>query len=159
MLTDDVADNEYLYRSVRPADLRTAGGSSFTITSQAFSDRGLRASVDRAFLVGYDPDRSRLSPEQAIVVLTAFDARAQGPIEYFSPRPVGYIGVWPPKRFTVGVSSDPLPINPAHAVIHLLPFENEDASPFRKLKERLAGIVNAKLEAGEQVVILPGSMR
>src|ERR1043165_321532 len=92
MLADDVPDDELLYRSVRPEHFKRLPGIPRSVSSQAFSECRLQISVDCARLVGFDPDRSRLSPEESIVILIARDVRKQGPIEYDSPNQAHHTG-------------------------------------------------------------------
>ena len=156
-MQDDVPDDDLLYRSVRiqPDELEIENGIACRIHAQAFSDRRRRISVDRASRVNFEPNRSRKSPNQAIVFLVAKETRKQAPIEHNVPRPDKHFGEWPPRRYEVGVTSNPLLDNLAHAEIHLVPYEQDSTTPFNKLKEKLKKLINNKLANGESVVSLP----
>jgi hypothetical protein len=134
---DHVADDEELYRSVRPEYLTYEGGV-LRARSEAFGDRGQRVSVDRALLVGNDPKRTRKSEVAAVARLVASAIRIKIPQRDVKGREVG--------TYVIDVIPDPRPDNPAHAVIYADP---DFVSPnhFRKLREHLART--------HQIVLLP----
>lgn len=125
---DHIADEEELYRSIRP-DYLTREGGVLRARSEAFGDRGQRVSVDRARLIGHDPGRTRKSRTDAVARLLAADVRVTIPQRDAKGQQIGV--------YLVDVTPDPLPDNPAHALIYANP---DFVSPnhFRKLREHLA---------------------
>src|SRR6266571_3453925 len=75
---DHVADEEELYRSIRPEYLTHESGVP-RARSEAFGDRGQRVSVDRALLVDNDPRRSRKGRTDAVAQLLAAAVRVTIP--------------------------------------------------------------------------------
>jgi hypothetical protein len=136
---DHVADQEWLYRSVRQSEIIYENGHPRP-SSQAFADRTQQVSVDRALLIDNDPRRTQKSETDAVVSLLAAEVRgihtlirrdAQG----------NKTGV-----YAIDVRPDPLPDNPAHALIVADP-EFASSKHFRKLRESLARLA--------QIVPLP----
>src|SRR5690348_10976785 len=102
MPSDHVADDEILYRSVRRDQIVPVEGG-MRPSSQAFTDRQMEVSVDRAMLRDHDPRKSQMNPTDAVVSLLVSDVRGTLP-----GRP----------EYAIDVRSDPLPENPAHALIY-----------------------------------------
>jgi hypothetical protein len=128
MPADHVADDEILYRSVRRDQIIPVAGG-VRPSSQAFTDRHMEISVDRAKLRDHDPYQSQMSPTDAVVSLRVSDVRGTLPA-----RP----------EYAIDVRPDPLPENPAHALIYAQPqFANQ--SVFRRLRERLALLARIEL--------------
>jgi hypothetical protein len=134
---DQVADDEELYRSIRPEYLTTESGV-LRARSEAFGDRSQRVSVDRALLIDNDPRRARRSEGAAVANLLASAVRVKIPQYDAKGREIG--------TYTIDVLPDPLPDNPAHAVIYANP-AFASANHFRKLREHLART--------HQIVLLP----
>jgi hypothetical protein len=133
MFSDPVADDEILYRSVRRDQIVPVEGG-VRPSSQAFTDRRMEVSVDRAKLRDHDPHQSRMSATDAVVSLRVADIRGTLP-----GRPA----------YAIDVRPDPLPENPAHAVIYAQPqFANQ--SVFRKLRDRLAWLARIELLPDEE---------
>jgi len=125
---DDVADKEKLYRRVFPEHILLSDGIR-QIHSQAFTDRYRQPSVDRARLCNNDPTRTQQQPGFGVISVRAFQVRQ---IVLVQQDPAG-------QEVTVrpfDVSPDPLPDNPAHAVISTIP-EFDTPKTFRKLLDRL----------------------
>src|SRR5207245_8626488 len=114
---DHVADEEWLYRSVRVAEIVYENDVP-RASSHAFSDLAQCISVDRALLVDNDPRRSRMSATDAVVRLLT--SRVRGSV----PRRDAH-----GNEVVVDVMADPIKedpargirANPAHAVIYANP--------------------------------------
>jgi hypothetical protein len=134
---DFITDDEELYRSVKQEHLIYENGVLRAI-SEAFGDRNQRVSVDRASLVDNDPRRTQKSGTDAVARLVAGAVRCSLPRRDAKGQETG--------TYAIDVIPEPLPDNPAHAVIYANP---SFVSPnhFRKLRERLARI--------HQLVLLP----
>jgi hypothetical protein len=138
-----ITDDEILYRRI-PHDksFLVVQDGKLRVSSQAFSDRAFRPSVDRAKLRENDPRHSQLKPSDAVVSLVTRDVRSIDTIVK-----VSHDGQ--PQTFSIDVEhvpifNDPLaPDNPAHAEIYTRP--DCDKNAFRKLKERLAQLANERL--------------
>lgn len=122
MLADHVADEEILYRCVRPNYyVRLADGTSRP-SSQAFTDPEFLISVDRAKLCNHDPRYTQREATDFICSLVTEQVRDIRTVR--TPH-------------TVRVDPEPVNENPAHAIIHAEPqFASKNA--FRKLQEALA---------------------
>ncbi len=132
MPPDHVADDEWLYCSVRQSEIiRDSDRRPVRVSSQAFGDRGQEVSVDRARLRNEDPSHAQRSQTDAVAQLLTAEVRA---IRTLAQRDEhGHeSGV-----YSIDVRPDPLPENPAHAVIFADP-RFASRSLFRKLQERLA---------------------
>ena len=135
-----IADDEILYRRV-PNDTtfyKVVDGK-IQVSSQAFSDRNFRPSVDRAKLRENDPRHTQRKPSDGIVSVITQDVRAiHGLVQNDKEA----------RSFTVDVEHAPIfndpvePDNPAHAEIHTIPMC--DKKVFRKLIERLAQLAKAR---------------
>jgi hypothetical protein len=128
MTSDQVADDEILYRSVRRDQIIPVEGG-VRLSSQAFTDRHMQVSVDRAKLRNHDPRNCQMSPTDAVVSLRVSDVRGSLP------------GC---PEYEIDVRPDPLPDNPAHALIYAQP-QYANPSVFRKLRERLALLARIEL--------------
>jgi hypothetical protein len=129
---DRVADEERLYRSARATEiLRDPAGRPLRVSSQSFADRHQQVSVDRAIRCDHDPRSTQKSPSDAVVELIASEVRAIRSLVRRDDqgREVGV--------YAIDVRPDPLPENPAHAVIYADP-EFASRSLFKRLQERLA---------------------
>ena len=70
--TSFVDDEELLYRSISYTKLKDyiqQTNDGIAISSQAFSDRWLKPSVDRAVLNNNDPSKTQINPKDGIVSL------------------------------------------------------------------------------------------
>jgi hypothetical protein len=140
---DRVGDEEELYRRVREEFVRVEAGSTVRFSANAFNDRERKPSVDRAALLDGQPQRTRISPSDAVARLIAHDVRAIA--EVAERTPAGQI-VGP---YRIDVVPDPirndpqLPDNPAHARIQADRELNNSA--FKHLKEILAGMAEPEL--------------
>jgi hypothetical protein len=136
-----VNDEELLYRRVpqgRGLYTQTPDGG-VVFSSQLFSDREKRASVDRAKLCNADPAYTQHDPSDGVVGVVARDVRGiTGFIQYdANQRPV--------QTSRADVLPDPitldnlegLPPNPAHALIVTDPFP-PSKGVYRRLLESLA---------------------
>src|SRR5712692_9850965 len=113
MLNDFVSDDEILYRriSINRKHYKFKSDGTIEISSEAFSDRELRVSVDRAKLCDNNP-RHTLGNEPGIVVsLLTSDARNVKNLTRNDPSGN------PIKSFKIDVEPVPLPENSAHAEI------------------------------------------
>jgi hypothetical protein len=138
MADERVDDDEVLYRRVphRPNHFRHENGR-IRVTSQAFSDRRFRPSVDRATLCGNDPTSTQTDPTDAVASLITFQVRGIDTVEQRDER--GEVVI----RHAIDVEPNPirndpvLPDNPAHAEIYAIP-EMRNERTFRRLREALA---------------------
>ncbi len=126
MQGDAVADDELLYRRVKAWQSHfKQTQSGVRVSSQAFSDRNLRPSVDRALLNCHDPSRTQESSGDLVVSVWAHQVRTltvQRGTDDICP---------------ADVEPKPTPANPAHAEVFLLAPHN-DRRVFDKVIERLA---------------------
>lgn len=144
---DGVADNELLYRAVRNSDLKKdTGGQIIGFGSQSFSDRIMQPSVDRAHMVGFDPQHSlEMQPQSAgVVSVVASDVRHISPLSVMDKdrNPIG-------QKYDVDIKPAPLDENPAHAVIYLAPATNPK-SVFTRLLDRLSRLAKLEILRDEQ---------
>jgi hypothetical protein len=138
MPVDVVAEDEVLYRRIpQSKDLyaKQANGT-IKVSSQAFSDRAYRPSVDRANLCDHNPRHTQLAPSDAVVSLVTHDVRSIDTIERNDQHGN------PIQSFRVDVESVPMPENRAHAEICTLP--ECDQKTFRRLREALALLANQR---------------
>ncbi len=143
MLVDRVADDEVLYRRV-PAlrEYFKVEGETTRISSQAFSDRQFRPSVDRAALLNDDPSRTQQDPTDAVVRLVAGEVRAIASVEQRNEKGETTL------RHVIDVEPVPLPQNPAHAEIFAIP-DFASKGVFRKLQESLARLAPWEIPPGQ----------
>lgn len=127
--SEPISDDEELYRSIdyiNRGDCKCNEDGEFVLSSQAFRDRGMRPSVDRACLRNNNPEDSKMKPSDGVVSLVANDVRAQ-PIEHSS------------SKSSVEIEYKPTTENPAHSQIYGNPdFKFSSIRMFEKLKVRLA---------------------
>ena len=136
MRIEPVSDDEVLYRRVpnRQDNFKVEEGR-ICITSQAFSDRAFRPSVDRALLCNQDPSYSQNDPSDAVVFVIACHVRGINPLSHQDAQREA-------RNYTTDVEARPihnqpgLPDNPAHAEIYTAPPPTKGV--FRKIKEALA---------------------
>lgn len=139
MLTDTVSNEEVLYRCVFYGRncYRIEEDGTVRISSQAFNDRNMAPSVDRACLCNYQAGWTQKNERDGVVSLITLEVRmidtvnqkdAKGNLIFsykidVYPRPI--------------INDSELPDNPAHAQIEPTP-QYQNKSVFRKLLERLA---------------------
>jgi hypothetical protein len=140
-----VTDDEILYRRVpygRNLYILQPDGT-VRFSSQAFSDRSFRPSVDRAKLCYHDPRRTQHEASDGVTSLVVHDVRSIDTIVQNDKdgKPIRTFGV---DVEHVPILNHPeLPDNPAHAEIHTVP-ECPDKKIFRKLCERLAQLASKR---------------
>ncbi|OGQ91855.1 MAG: hypothetical protein A2289_11710 [Deltaproteobacteria bacterium RIFOXYA12_FULL_58_15] len=98
------------------------------ISSQAFSDRGMKPSVDRSSLCPHGPSYSQADLSDGVVSVLASGVRGIAARSVKDGVTISY---------AIDVFPDPLPGNPAHAEIRPSP-EYATKSAFRKVLEALA---------------------
>jgi hypothetical protein len=133
-----VGDDELLYRAVRAGFVRRMGDGELRISSQAFADRMMRPSVDRAPLRNFDPSLTRFNPSDGVVSVTARDVRSINATRNdANGNPV--------QEYVADVEPVPLPDNPAHAEIFGRPgFDNDKV--FRRVCEALTRVIRWEIE-------------
>lgn len=97
----------------------------------AFNDKARMPSVDRSSLLNGDPHRAKTQPTQGVVGLVVGEVRRVGTVTRTDPK--GNVV----ETHQLDVVPDPLPDNPAHALITHTP-EFQSNRPFDRLKESLA---------------------
>ncbi len=123
-----IADDELLYRAVRAQYVARDGGA-LRLRSQAFFDRRLRPSVDRALPRNNDPSETRFNTTDSVVSITAESVRT---IRATRNDAKGNLI----QEYVADVEPVPLPDNLAHAEIFgRPPFDNEKV--FRRICEAL----------------------
>ena len=142
MPDDFVHNDEILYRriSARRKLYKIKNDGTIEISSEAFSDRQLRVSVDRAKLCNNNP-RYTLGIEPGVVVgLLANDVRNLDGLTRNDQKGNPLI------QFRIDVEPIPLLENPAYAEIFALPaFENADRrGAFHRLCRRLVRLAEEK---------------
>ena len=142
MADDFVHNDEILYRRIsahrKLYKIRTDG--TIEISSEAFSDRQLRVSVDRAKLCDNNP-RFTLGNEPGVVVgLLTSDVRNLEDLTRNDQKGNPLV------QFKIDVEPVPLSDNPAHAEIFAIPaFENADKrGAFHRLCRRLVRLAEEK---------------
>lgn len=114
------------------------------ISSQAFTDRTLKVSVDRAKINHDDPSRTKILPTDGIVELQAGTVRSVANICKNDTN--GNLL----RSQTLLVTPDPIkgdpemPDNPAHALIYASP-DYDNRNIFKKVIEALALIATVKI--------------
>ena len=126
-----VDDDETLYRSVKRILWKQKNNGEFYLSSQAFTDRNRRPSVDRAKLCGHDPSYTRFSPSDYVCSLVAKDVRTISTVVKYDKKGI------PQVRHNIDVEPVPLSDNAAHAEIYAVP-EISGERLFKRLLERLA---------------------
>jgi hypothetical protein len=142
-----VEDDEALYRSVPPDGVEKglvvlhADGSLDHFSSQAFSDRSHRMSVDRAMMRDNQPERTCKQPNAGVAQVITGDVRHIGPLAVSDSHgaKVGDAQVDVEHR---PIENDPdEPDNPAHAEIFVDP---DSTSRYRRVIEKLALLATAQ---------------
>ncbi|GER86535.1 hypothetical protein KDW_06970 [Dictyobacter vulcani] len=138
-----IEDHEVLFRRVpNTPDYIVRREGMVRISSQAFSDRYYRPSVDRAILRENNPKLCQQNATDAVVSIIARDVRGIEGI-------LKNNGNEPPQQYIIDIEYVPIenvpgkPDNIAHAEIFTDPIC--DKNIFRKLKERLAQLANLRL--------------
>ncbi len=137
-----VDDDEILYRRISAARkhyrLRTDG--TIEISSQAFSDREHRVSVDRAKLCDNNPRHTLGNEPGGVVSLVTRDVRNLDDLVRNDNKGRSL------QQFKIDVEPVPLSDNPAHAEIYAIPqFTDADArGAFHRLCQRLARLAEAR---------------
>lgn len=133
-----VSNNEILYRCVfYGKNYYQIQGNRANVSSQAFTDRNKRPSVNRACLCGDNPCLSQKDEKDAVVSLLAKDVRSIDQVVQNNHKgELKYI-------YKIDVLPRPLEENIAHAQIEPSP-EYENDRPFKKLLERLAYLANQR---------------
>ena len=149
----EIADEELLYRAVRPNEIVRGHNGTIEIKPQAFDDRKNRPSVDRAHMVNYAPERTRdfFGPEQGVLSLYAYQVRAISPLSDFDEKGKPIIGP------QVDVEPAPImkpPVNLAHAEICGKP-HIEKAGLFKRLRLSLA----REAAKNQSLILLPPSIQ
>ncbi|MBR8828430.1 MAG: hypothetical protein DSM107014_11120 [Gomphosphaeria aponina SAG 52.96 = DSM 107014] len=136
---DNVADEEVLYRCVfyGKNNYKIDENNEIRVSSQAFTDRNQRPSVDRASLCNNNPKYSQKDSKDGVVSLITRDVRLIDTVIQNDKKGK--------EEFTykIDVKSRPLDENHAHAQIEPNP-EYRNKTPFRKLLERLAYLANQR---------------
>ncbi len=132
---DYVSNEEVLYRRVpdRPGDFyKPIDGGGYRVTSGAFGDKKQQPSVDRASLRN-NPDESKRRPTDCVVSFTAGEVRSIRGFERI-----------------IDVVPDPNPQedpdNHAHALITSEPPFAANNREFKRFKQALARIADARWE-------------
>ena len=138
MTQDFVANEEVLYKCVfYDRNLYEIQGNMATISSQAFTDRAMCPSVDRASLCGNNPCYSQKDEKDAVVSLITKDVRLIDSVIQNNPKGE------PEFTYKIDVLARATEENPAHVQIEPSP-EYRNKTPFRKLLERLAYLANQR---------------
>ncbi len=143
MLKTPITNSEILYRRIpHDKNFLVLQDGKIRLSSQAFSDRNFRPSVDRASLRENDPRQTQRTLSDAVVSLITKDVRS---IDYIvKASHEGYFQSFDVDVEHVPIINDSLGLdNPAHAEIYIIP--QCDKNVFRKLKERLAQLANERL--------------
>lgn len=140
MPTDYVADDEVLFRNISIVHNQCKRDTSghWRLSSQAFSDRYYKPSVDRAILCNADPSRTQKSPKDGVVSVLAVDVRKIKDLTQKDAKG----NVITTHAFDV-IPDAVLPHNPAHALIISTP-ACSNQRVFKKLLERLQYIANLR---------------
>lgn len=144
---EEVSDDEILYRRFQIGHYNTCQlTGKKVISSQAFSDRTLQVSVDRAKINQDEPRKSRILTTDGVVEINAGEVRDVSNISKYDAKKN------PLQLQTLLVTADPikddaeLPDNPAHALIYASP-DYDNKAVFKKVMEALALIAVVKISA------------
>ena len=150
MSYDFVHDDEILYRRISAGRklYKIRADGTIQISSEAFSDRELRVSVDRAKLCNNNPKHTLGNGPGGVVGLVARDVRNIDDLTRNDRKGN------PLQQFKIEVEPVPLSDNPAHAEIYAIPeFADADKKgAFHRLCRRLV-----RLAEERQWVIPPDS--
>lgn len=135
MLANFVDDSETLYRRFVLDNYPLDSTGKRTVSSQAFTDREMQISVDRAKLNVANSELTKQLATDGIISLIAGEIRQISTVQSFDK----YQN--PLTSYTVDVQPDPEENHEAHAIIIAIPvYSNEKI--FRRLREALAIIAN-----------------
>lgn len=139
-----VSDEEELYRRIRNLQgyYVVENGKCSHISSQAFSDRGQRISVNRADLCDKNPSRVQNEDDDAVVSILTEIVRV-----------IELSGEGENKKtflYKIDVEPKPLQDNPAHAEIFATP-DYATKSTFRRLCEKLSRLY----DEGKMLLLIP----
>lgn len=138
MTQDFVGDEEVLYRCVfYGRNLYQIQGNTAIISSQAFADREMCPSIDRADLCDNNACYSQKDEKDAVVSLITKDVRLIDTVIQNNPKGE------PEFTYKIDVLPRPFEDNQAHAQIEPSP-EYRNKTPFRKLLERLANLAEQR---------------
>lgn len=141
--TSFVDDEELLYRSISYTKLKDyiqQTNDGIAISSQAFSDRWLKPSVDRAVLNNNDPSKTQINPRDGIVSLLTSKIRKIDEVKRQSQDGENLT------VYEIDVVHRPTPTNFAHAQIEPSPeLETKDKNIFRKLTRSLAFLATQRI--------------
>jgi len=136
-----VGDEELLYRSIpylKLKDYIQQTNDGIAISSQAFSDRGLKPSVDRAALNNNDLSKTQVNPRDGVVSLLTSKIRKIDDVKK-QAQDGKEITV-----YKIDVVHRPTETNFAHAQIEPSP-EYETKNIFRKLTHSLAFLATQRI--------------
>lgn len=138
---DHVEDDEILYRRV-PSDKKyykidSNDPNIIRVSSQTFTDKNQRPSVDRASLCNHEPKYSQQKLTDGVVSLVTKKVRQIDTIIQNDTKGKEEF------KYKIDVLPRPLDNNKAHAQIEPNP-EYRNQKPFRKLLERLAYLANER---------------
>ena len=147
MPLEEVSDDEILYRRLQNGHYNTCQlTGQKVISSQAFTDRTLKVSVDRAKINQDDPSKTKILLTDGVIELNAGKVRSVSDISKNDAKGNTL------QLQTLLVKADPikdeagLPDNPAHALIHASP-DCDNRSVFNKVTEALALLATVKISA------------
>ncbi len=139
--TSFVTDDELLYRSIPYTKLKDyiqQTNDGIAISSQAFSDRGLKPSVDRAILNENDPSKTQINLRDGVVSLLTSKIRKIDEVKKQSQDGENLI------VYKIDVVHRPTETNFAHAQIEPSP-EYETKNIFKKLTRSLAFLATQRI--------------
>ena len=139
--TSFVTDDELLYRSIPYTKLKDyiqQTNDGIAISSQAFSDRGLKPSVDRAILNENDPSKTQINLRDGVVSLLTSKIRKIDEVKKQSQDGEDLI------VYKIDVVHRPTETNFAHAQIEPSP-EYETKNIFKKLTRSLAFLATQRI--------------
>ena len=137
-----VDDEELLYRSIPYSKLKDyiqQTNDGIAISSQAFSDRGLKPSVDRAILNNNDPSKTQINPRDGVVSLLTSKIRKIDEVKKQSQNSENLT------VYKIDVVHRPTTTNFAHAQIEPSP-EYETKNIFKKLTHSLAFLATQRIK-------------
>jgi hypothetical protein len=143
-----LSGDEVVFRRVGPTNFKREPDGTLRLSSQAFADRDLEPSVDRALLcvARGGAEYTRRVPENGVASITVAKVRSERVEKNDAKnRPIA--------TFHADVHPDPCPNedpdNDAHCLIRLSP-EYATKKVFRRLLERLAQIALIELPPGAE---------
>ena len=139
-----VKDEELLYRRVLSCNSTTteyyikSPEGKINFSKLAFSDRGLKPSVDRAWLHGYVPSKSQSGKTDGVIGLIVSNIRAINDLNSSDSK--GNVTA----SYKIDVVHRPKPENQAHARVEPSPEYSSD-KVFKRLQQRLAWLADEHL--------------